>query len=111
MRAGGRAKLVGLEQVVRGDRDEMAVAHFHLVKELDEALVLAAILRAEPPATQDDDERVVLLELRELPVRSGLIGQLVVGERRACHDVFSHASDGASLREEGKSARSGLKGR
>jgi hypothetical protein len=67
--------------------------------------MLAAIFRTEPAAAQDDDQGVGLLKLRELSMRSGLIGKLIVGERRAHEDVFSHAHDRALLLEERKKRR------
>jgi hypothetical protein len=44
------------------------------------------------------------LKLGELSMRTGLIGKLVVGERCAHVDVFSHAQDRALLRDERKTA-------
>jgi len=61
VRAGGRAKLIGLDQVVRADRHEAAVADFDLAIKLDETLVLATILRAETAATQHDHHRIAIL--------------------------------------------------
>jgi hypothetical protein len=39
-RADAGAELIGVEQVVRRDRNEAAIAHLHLAMELQESLVL-----------------------------------------------------------------------
>jgi hypothetical protein len=51
--------------------------------ELDQSLSLAAVLRAVTAAAEDDNHRILSLQLGELSVLSGVVGQLVVGEDRA----------------------------
>ena len=52
--------------------------------------VLLVILRAEVAAREQEDHRVVPLQLAELAPLLGVVRQLVVGEGRARRDVGPH---------------------
>src|SRR4051794_33616316 len=85
-----RAEL--LEGVVHVGRDgrDLGVAHRDLRVERRELLVLLVLLRAVVPPREREDHRVVTLEVAEPAGYVGVVGQLVVGERRSGDDVGSH---------------------
>ena len=56
------SELVGLEEVIRRDGDQAAIAHLHLARRLQESLVLPPVLRTETTARQHQDERIVSLQ-------------------------------------------------
>jgi hypothetical protein len=60
--------------------------------ELHESFRLPAVLRAEPSATQHEDHRMLPLQIGQLPPFRGVVGEFVVGEDGARHDVGSHAN-------------------
>lgn len=90
MRSDGRSELVGLDQVVGTDGDQPAVANPHFPIELKQPFHLAAVLRAEGSAAQNEDHWVRALQLGKLAPLRGVVGELVVGEGRAGTDVGSH---------------------
>ena len=61
MRADARTEFVELHRLVGADGDQLAVADLHLPVQLQQALVLPAILGTEVAARQDDDHRVATL--------------------------------------------------
>ncbi len=90
LRAHRVAKLVEFEQAVSGDGDDLGVGDGDLGVEARQVEVLLVVLRAEVPARQHQDERVVALQLAEPAPRAGVIGQLIVGKPGARNDVCAH---------------------
>ena len=91
MGAHSGAVFVGLGDVVGTDRDQSAVADFEFAMELHESFRLPAVLRAES-LTQREDHRMLPLQIGQLPPFRGVVGEFVVGEDGARHDVGSHAN-------------------
>src|SRR5271157_3695861 len=81
MRADTAAKFVGLYDVVGADRNQPAITNLHLAVKLDKSLSLPTILRAVAAAAQDDDHRILSLQLRELSALCGVVGKFVGRER------------------------------
>ena len=70
------AVLIRLRDVVGADRDQPAVADLEFAVELDQPFRLPAVLGAEAPAAEDEDQRVLSLQLGEpamlrLAIRDG----------------------------------------
>jgi hypothetical protein len=84
------AKLVRLIDVVGADRDELAIANLDLTVELNQPLRLTAVLGSITAAAQDENHRVVALQLGELPAFCGVVGQLVIWEDGSGNDVCAH---------------------
>src|SRR5207248_3579211 len=91
--ADARAELIRLEQVVGGDRHETAVAHLHLVVELQEPFVLPSVFWTETSAGEHHHQRIASLQLRERAVLAALIRKLVVGKHRTGNDVGWHSDN------------------
>src|SRR5260370_35093727 len=87
MRSDARSELVGFDQVVSTDGDQPAVADPHFPIELKQSFHLAAVLRAEAAAAQNEDHWIRALQLGKLAPLRGVVGQLVVGEGRAGNEV------------------------
>src|ERR1700730_15164461 len=58
--------------------------------ELHEPFGLAAVLRAETSAAEDENHGMRSLQFGELAAFRGVVGKLVIGEDRAWNDVSSH---------------------
>jgi len=84
------AELVGLQDVVGGDRDDLGVHHGDLRVVRGQLQVLLVILGAEAAAGEQQNHRVDTLQLAQPPPGPGVIGQLVVGECPAGHDIGAH---------------------
>ena len=65
--------------------------------QLDKPFVLAAVLGAETSAAQDQNHRLLSLQLREPAVFGGVVGQLIVGEGGAWNHVGSHIKISSSI--------------
>jgi hypothetical protein len=61
VRAYSAAIFVGLGDVVSADRDQPAVADFHLTMELQQTFGLSAILWAEGAAAEDEHHGILSL--------------------------------------------------
>jgi hypothetical protein len=68
VRADAASVLAGLRDVVGADRDHAAVADLDLAVQLYEQLGLSSALRTKAPAAQDQDQRMLALELGQLGV-------------------------------------------
>ena len=88
--ADGVPELVGLEDVVGGDGDDLGVGDADLRVVGGQLDVLLVVLRAEAAAREDQDHRVDPLQLAEPAPGLGVVVQLVVGEDPAGHDVGTH---------------------
>jgi len=86
------AKFIRAGDVVGADRDEPAVADLELTMELNQPLRLPAVLGSITAAAQDEDHRILSLQLGELPAFRGVVGQLVIGEDGSRNDVSAHSS-------------------
>jgi hypothetical protein len=69
------------------DRDDPGVGHGDLRIGGRELEVLLVLLRAEVTARERQDQGIVALQIAEAPRHALLVGQLVVRERAAGHDV------------------------
>ncbi len=58
--------------------------------ELKQPFHLAAVLRAEGSAAENEDHWIRALQLGKLAPLRGVVSELVVGEGRAGNDVGSH---------------------
>jgi hypothetical protein len=58
--------------------------------ELDKSFSLPAVLGAVPSATEDENHRMLALQLGELPALRGVVGQFVVGEDSPWNNVRAH---------------------
>src|SRR5471030_2605692 len=74
------AEFIRLGDVVGTDCDQPAIADLELTMQLNKPFMLAALLGTETSAAQDQNKRLLFLQLRELPVFAGVVGQFVVGE-------------------------------
>jgi hypothetical protein len=81
------AELLELVMVVRRDRGDLGVGDGDLAIGRGQVEVLLMLLRAEVPARECEDERIVPLDLAELSRHAVLVRQLVVRERAAGCDV------------------------
>jgi hypothetical protein len=88
--ADSAAKFIRASDVVGADRDELAITNFDFTMELYQPLRLPAVLRSITAAAQDEDHRILALQLGELPAFGGLVGQLVIGEDGSGNDVSAH---------------------
>jgi len=84
------AIFVRASDVVGADRDEPAVADLELTMELNQPLRLPAVLGSITAAAQDENHRVVALQLGELPAFRRVVGQLVIREDGSGNDVSAH---------------------
>jgi len=89
-RADRVAELVGLEDVVGGDGDDLGVGDSDLRVVGGQLQVLLVVLRAEVTAGQQQDHRVDPLQFAQRAPGLGVVGQLVVGEDPAGDDVSAH---------------------
>ena len=60
--------------------------------QLHKAFVLTAIFWAEPSAAEDQNHRMLTLQLRKFSMFAGLVGQLIVGKDCTRNDIASHPS-------------------
>ena len=90
MRAHSAAIFVGLGDIVGGDRDQPAIADLHLAMEFEQTFGLTAILGTEAAAAEHDHHRILLLQLGELAMLSGVVAELIVGKDSALRHVGSH---------------------
>ena len=90
MRTDSGAIFIRLEDVVGADRYKAAIANLELAIEFNEPFGLPAILGAVPAAAEDENHRILSLEFGQLPVFSGVVRKLVVGEEGPWNDVLSH---------------------
>ncbi len=74
------AIFICLSDVVGANRDQSAIANLKLTMELNKPFSLAAVLGAEPPASQDENHWILPLQFGELPAFRGVVGKLVIGE-------------------------------
>jgi hypothetical protein len=58
--------------------------------ELDKSFSLPAVLGAVPSAAEDENHRMLALQLGELPALRGVVGQFVVGEDSPWNNVRAH---------------------
>ena len=80
MSADTAAIFVRLSDVVGTDRDKAAIANLHLTMEFKKPFSLSAVLGAETAAAEDEDHRMLALQLGELPAFRRVVGKFVVGE-------------------------------
>ncbi len=90
VRADVGAKLIGLGDIVGADCDQPAIANLELAMEFHEQFRLAAIFRAESTAAENQNHGMLCLQLGELAMLAGVIGELVVGENGPRNNVSSH---------------------
>src|SRR6266851_2040989 len=90
MSADACAELIRRKHVVGTDRDQPAVADFHLAIQLDQTLGLAQILRTVSSPAKNQNHRIRTLQVRKLATFTGVIGQLIIGKYCASYDVRSH---------------------
>jgi hypothetical protein len=81
---------VRLSDVVGTDRNEPAIANFHLTVEFKKPFSLPAILGAETSAAEDENHWMLSLQFGELPAFRGVVGKLIVGEDSPWNNVRSH---------------------
>jgi hypothetical protein len=51
---------------------------------------LPAVFGAKMPTRQDEDQRILRLEFRELAALSRLVGQLIIRKRRPYDNIATH---------------------
>jgi hypothetical protein len=88
--ADGRAELLERVMVVGRDRGYLRVSNGDLRIERRQLEVLLVLLRAVVAAREGENQRIVTLNLAELPGHLLVIRQLVVGECGARLDVITH---------------------
>ena len=81
---------IGLSDVVGADGDETAIADLEFAMEFHKQFSLAAILRAETTAAEDENHGMWSLQLGELAMFAGVVGKLEVGEDGPWNNVRSH---------------------
>ena len=86
------AIFIRLGDVVGADGDEAAVGDFEFAMELDEEFRLAAVFGTETSAGEDENHGMGALEVGELAVFGGVVGEFVVWECGAGNDVGSHVN-------------------
>jgi hypothetical protein len=82
LRAERLAHLVGLEDRVGGDGDDLRVSHGDLRIQLDEPAVLLKVLGAVVASRQDEDHRVAALNLAQPMALPVMAHELVVWKYR-----------------------------
>src|SRR5437868_11892335 len=90
MRANSAAKFIGFDNIVGSDCDQAAICNLEFALELNEALVLPTLLRAETATTENKNHRIWPLEFRELPALGTVVGKLIIGEDSAWNNTISH---------------------
>ena len=90
MRADRATELVGFEDVVGGDRDDLRVGDGDLGIQGSQRTVLLMIFRSVVSARKDKDHRVIALQFRQFSPLPCVIGQFVIRERGAGNDVCAH---------------------
>ena len=78
--ANATAIFIGLSDVVGADGDETAISNFEFAMEFHEQFSLAAILRAETTAAEDQNHGMWSLQLGDPAVFAGVVGKFVVGK-------------------------------
>jgi hypothetical protein len=71
--ADGVAELIRLEQIVRRNGHETAVAHLHLAMKLQEPFVLSPVSWAETSAGKHQHQRIPSLQLRNRAVLAAVV--------------------------------------
>ena len=84
------AIFIRLRDIVGADRDQPAIGNLEFTMELNQPFRLSAVLGSVTPAAEDEDHGVVSLQVGELPVFRGMVGQLIVGEDGPRNNVRSH---------------------
>ena len=84
------AILIRLRDIVGADRDQPAIGNLEFTMELNQPFRLSAVLGSVTPAAEDEDHGVSSLQVRELPVFRGVVGQLIIGEDSPWNDVRAH---------------------
>src|ERR1700683_1138019 len=91
MGADSGAVFIRLADIVRANRDQPAIRNFELTIELHKPFRLPAILGTETSAAEDENHRILSLQLGELPAFRGVVGKLIVGQDGTWNNVRSHA--------------------
>jgi hypothetical protein len=81
------AVFICFSDVVGADGDEATIGNFEFAMELDEEFGLSAVLGAEAAAAEDENHGMWALEVGELAVFGGVVGEFVVGECGAGDNV------------------------
>jgi hypothetical protein len=84
------AIFIRLGDVVGANRDQPAIADLNLTMELNQPFSLPTIFGAVPSAAEDENHRMLSLQLGELPALCGVVGQFVVGEDSPWNNVRAH---------------------
>jgi hypothetical protein len=90
VRADSCAVFIRLGDIVGADRDQPAIGNLEFTMELNQPFRLPAVLGSVTPAAEDEHQGVLSLQVGELPVFRGVVGQLIVGEDSPGNDVRSH---------------------
>jgi hypothetical protein len=81
---------IRLCDIIGANRDKPAIGNLELTMELNEPFGLPAVLGAETSAAEDENHRMLSLQLGELPAFRGVVGELVVWEDGPWNNVRSH---------------------
>src|SRR5947209_17836235 len=89
------AIFIRLCDVIGRDRDQPAIADFHFAIALNKTFSLPAIFWAIAAAAQNQNQRILLLQIGKLPTFSGLIREFVIREFGSGNNVSSHRKSSA----------------
>ena len=84
------AELVRLGDVVGTDGNKSAITNLELTMELNQALVLPAVLGTEAAAAEHENHRMLPLHFGKPPALAGMVGKLIIREDGSWDDVGSH---------------------
>jgi hypothetical protein len=84
------AIFIRLGDVVGADCNQSAIADLDLTMELNKPFSLPTVFGAVPSATEDENHRMLSLQLGELPALRGVVGQFVVREDSPWNNVRAH---------------------
>jgi len=85
-----RTVLIRNGDIVGAYRHETAISDFQLTMQLDEEFCLPAVLGAITSAAEYKNHGMLTLQFRELTTFGRMVGELVVREERAGHNIGSH---------------------
>ena len=90
MGTGPAAIFIRLDDVVSADCNKAAIGNLELAMEFNKPFGLPTVLGAVSSPTEDENHRMLSLQVRERPPRPPVVGKLVVREFNPWNYVGSH---------------------
>jgi hypothetical protein len=84
------AIFIRLDDVISADCNKAAIGNLELAMEFNKPFGLPTVLGTVSSATEDENQRMLSLEVRELSPRAPVVGKLIVRELSPWNHVGSH---------------------